>query len=348
MAAKPAPRIALATTVKNEAALLRSNILYHRYLGVDRFFVYADDPADGTLETVADLPFVCARPSVPIEQFDEHPAFALEVAHYENLPSRQVLNAFDAMARAREAGADWLVHLDPDELICLDVRETRPDQLRARLSTLDPAVEAAWFPPLEVVQTGAEASNIFEEAVVFKRPLRTITRRVPDPITGAMVTVPSYYGHTEGKSAVRLTANAKPVGPHRFRRMNETPLRTSRQGYVLHYYAYSFEDFHKKFSNMRTELEVFPRGGTMPVQKRLWKRMVNEAQMSREALEGYYRRWVVLSPEDVARWRRWGKVFGLVPLRRSALVEVRSVQRAWPAVGQTRKSEPEEILAGGK
>jgi len=332
-AAGRAPRIALTLTVKMEHALLRRNVLYHHYLGVDEFYVYADDPADDTVDTVADLPFVHCRPTVPAEQYRGHPAFARYVEQYGQIASRQVLNTFDAMIAARRAGADWLVHLDTDELLCLDTEAARPGHLRERLAEFPPDVEAAVFEPLEIAQTEQAYENVFAEATLFKRPIREIKRRVPDPASGRMVSIPSYYGHVAGKSGVRLTADARPLGPHRFGRMSdETRLPAATAGSVLHYYAYSFEDFHKKFENMKAEPDVFPRGAEAPVQKRLWRGAVNDPRLSREALEDYYRRWVLLSADDLRRWRRRGTFFGLVRARPPALVEVRAVQRAWPAV----------------
>ena len=51
-------KIGIATTVKNEEALLRYNLLYHHYLGVDKFFIFSDGSTDKTIESVEDLPFV--------------------------------------------------------------------------------------------------------------------------------------------------------------------------------------------------------------------------------------------------------------------------------------------------
>jgi len=325
-------KIGLVTTVKNEQALLRRNLLYHHYLGVDECYVYADDPGDGTIETVADLPFVRARVTVPVDRFREHPQLAGEIDQYQYVPSRQVLNVFDAMAQARSAGVDWLFHLDPDELLCVDRRAMASGDLRARLAALDHAVEMAWFAPLEIVQTGTGYKNVFAEATLFKRPVRTILKSVPDPVSGATVSIPSYYGHVAGKSGVRLSAFARPANPHRFCRMDGGPLTSATLGDVLHYFAYDFDDFYKKLLHMKTQANVFRGGGQRTPQKRLWKAMMNDAATSRTALEDHYRRWVVLSPDDVARWRRRGTLFG-IPWRPPALVEVRSAANAWRDIG---------------
>ncbi len=322
-------RIGLVTTVRNEQALLRRNLVYHHHLGVDVAYVYADDPADTTLETVRDLPFVCPRSTVPADKYRGHPAFADLAESYQYVPSRQVLNVFDAMGEARADELDWLFHLDPDELLCLDLEATRPGDLPARLSALPPGVEMVWFEPLEVVQTGSAYDNVFAEAVLFKRPIRGIARTVDNPVTGSPVSISSYYGHVAGKSGVKLSADARPANPHRFVRADGASLSAETVGHLLHYFAYDFDDFHKKLLHMKSQSDVLRGGAQRTPQKRLWKAIMNGPDMSREALEDYYRRWVVFPPDLLDRWRGHGKFLG-IPFRRPALVEVHAVQRAWP------------------
>ena len=321
-------KIGLVTTVRNEHSLLRPNLLYHHYLGVDAAYVYADDPADTTLETVADLPFVCPRFTVPADKYREHPALAGETEHYQYVPSRQVLNVFDAIGEARAAGLDWLFHLDPDELLCPEIDEVRPGDLRTRLSALDPDVQMVWFEPLEIVQTGEAYDNVFAEAVLFKRAIRTMARTVANPVTGTSVSIPSYYGHVAGKSGIRLSADARPANPHRFVGADGASLRAATGGVLLHYFAYDFHDFYKKLLHMKSQSDILRGGAHRTPQKRLWKAIMNGPPMSRQDLEDYYRNWVVFSPELLDRWRAHGKLLG-IPIRRPALVEVHAIQRAW-------------------
>ena len=62
-------RVAVVMTVKNEREVLRSNILFHRHLGVERFYVFPDDDAEGTGESVADLDFVEVSGSMSAARF---------------------------------------------------------------------------------------------------------------------------------------------------------------------------------------------------------------------------------------------------------------------------------------
>jgi hypothetical protein len=325
---RPRMKVGLVMTVRDEQVLLRRNVLYHHHVGVDEFYVYADDPADRTVETVADLPFVHAAPSVPRARHEQDPAFRVEVAHYHDVNSRQNLNVVDALDRARQAGIDWLLHVDADELIGVPGTAVTRGGLRERLAALDPRVDMAVFTPLEIVQTGATYDDVFAEATLFKRAARSPRRRVLDPITGRMVSIPVYYGHVRGKSGVRVKVGARPAGMHRFRRADGAPLRARTLGFLLHYYAYSFADFVKKFERVAGRGDRFVGGQLIPLQKRMWSAVVNASGMSREAIKEYYDRWVVLSPRDVARLAGWGKLFGIVPVRPPVIVEVSSVSRA--------------------
>jgi len=98
-------KIGLVTTVKNEQALLRRNLLYHHYLGVDEGYVYADDPADGTIQTVADLPFVRPRSTVPADRFREHGTRVRVAGDIQSAPTKRPF--LDALGPARQyvAGA---------------------------------------------------------------------------------------------------------------------------------------------------------------------------------------------------------------------------------------------------
>lgn len=58
------PSIAMVITAKNERVLLRQNILFHRYLGIEKFYVFLDNSTDDTCETVTDSSL---RQSVPFD-----------------------------------------------------------------------------------------------------------------------------------------------------------------------------------------------------------------------------------------------------------------------------------------
>ena len=48
-------KIGLVLTVKNEERLLRTNLIYHKALGVSNIFVYFDNSKDGGRNSIEDL-----------------------------------------------------------------------------------------------------------------------------------------------------------------------------------------------------------------------------------------------------------------------------------------------------
>ena len=123
--------VALAITVKNERDLIRANVLYHRYLGVQLFYVFLDNTTDDTRDTVSDLDCVAVSHSMTGDRFlesrERRQACADSVRLRETIDksaehhdARQVLNTYVAWEQARDAGVEWLVSLDADELVWPD------------------------------------------------------------------------------------------------------------------------------------------------------------------------------------------------------------------------------------
>ena len=112
---------AVIPTVLDELAFLRRNLLYHRFLGVDRFYIYDDGSNDDTMRSVADLPYVEIRPSVSVSEVEINPYLARAAESYStHFVARQMLNMAHAMSLAKRAGASWMIGFDADELVVID------------------------------------------------------------------------------------------------------------------------------------------------------------------------------------------------------------------------------------
>jgi hypothetical protein len=159
-------------TVRNEHDLLRNNILFHRFIGIDRFYIYLDAPSDTSAETISDLDYVVINHSrlpawlTPEEIPDARRLSGRFLTHHT---ARQLINCHDAIRRAREDGLAWLISIDPDELILLDDQSVRRRSLADYLSQLSRSVETVTFPTNEVLSTSITYQNVFEEEVLFKR-----------------------------------------------------------------------------------------------------------------------------------------------------------------------------------
>ncbi len=301
--------LGLVTTVKNEVRLLRRNLLYHRWLGVERVYVYDDGCEDGTGASVADLPDVLFLPTVPPDAYAGRPELEWVVAHHgDHVVSRQVLNTLDAQRRAEEDGLRWLLFSDVDELI-LPPGGARPGALREHLAGLPAEVEAVRFLPLECVQDVMERADPYDVGL-FKDASVRIRRSCPDPLTRRMHRFDWIYGHKKGKSIVRLGLDAFPRNPHRFGHRDGRKLRERVERWVLHYKFSDFGGFlqHQRLHEYGTEDVV--RVPIMPA--RLFfsqlARVLDEEELAR-----YYERWLLFSPAELFRLRLRGLV-GRAPL----------------------------------
>lgn len=164
--------IGAVMTVRNEHDLLRNNILFHRLVGIDRFYIYLDHPTDSSARTVGDLDCVSINHSrLPnwLTQQEVSNADHLSRRFHTHHTARQLINCHDAVRRAREEGVQWLVSIDPDELISLDDQFVRARCLADYLSQLPQSVETVTFPANEVLSTRNAYQNVFAEEVRFKR-----------------------------------------------------------------------------------------------------------------------------------------------------------------------------------
>jgi hypothetical protein len=325
-------KIALAVTVKNERQLLRPNLLYHHYLGVDAVFVFSDATTDDTLESLGELPFVRVCPSVPPGGAADRPGFETLVKKASlHHTARQCLNAAFAMAAAKQEGFDWMVSLDADELICLDFHTAEKGGLADYLGSVDKEIAQVRFQTLEVVQHRLEYENVFARETLFKRNSPDIRRRIYDPFKKKTWTKRGFYGHNQGKSAVRLTARAIPRTVHSFMGADGRELNTLKEKFLLHYYCYCFSDFIKKFENFKNRPDTFLGGQAVAyVPKLLWRDLVNGSVFSEGALENYYGKYVLFTKREIRRLRK-SRRFGLFQ-KQPAVLEIGSVKEAFARI----------------
>jgi Glycosyl transferase family 2 len=328
----PAPlavSIALVTTVKNEADLLRRNLLYHRRLGVDRCYVFDDGSADGTAESVADLDFVEVSPSVAASHFESRTDMEAYLRPDPYQARRQGLNCAFALDLAREAGFDWLVHLDADELLCPQLESAPAGALSRLLGGVDASVEMVVFVVIEAIQRGVSTLEALG-GTLFRSPNAALARPAQDPFQGEIWNV-GHYGHATGKSAVRVAVDSRPNTPHRFLRRNGSELQQVRSGYLAHYYGYNARDFWDKFRALTTAGDRYPLGGRVERRVRVWRDMTRDPRFSEADLADYYERWIRFKDDEIARLSRTRR-FGLFPVE-PAIIEVTAVREALLELG---------------
>ena len=342
--------IAAVITAKNERDLLRPNVLYHRYLGIDRFFVFLDNTVDDSEDTLADFGDVEISPSIvpeglrePESRWSAVNASAVLVRNlrswHDNFVARQLLNTYVALERCRQAGYDWLIFIDADELICPDIRHASRGLLARILNQMDPAVQQVRFTPLEVIQRKSEYDNVFAEATLFKSPDSVRKRDLYDPFAARLKRfhverrkhLPRiqrfswWYGHRVGKSAVRIGAQAVPVSSHEFRGFDGKRLVSAPGGFLLHYVIYDSNDFLKKYRNFGDHPDTFVSGARVVYRKRFWRDLVNRPDATEDFLRGYFHQWIAFD-DDWIRSMQTGKPRLGVLRRTSNIVEVTAVR----------------------
>lgn len=300
-------RIACVSTVRNEEDLILPNIRYHRFLGVTDFFVFLDRSSDGTrgqIESVPDLrifqdssyrqlrPYVLDRPELDPELirqcFSTHPTI------------RQVCNVNMALESCRAEGIDWLLCLDPDELVCLDETRAEEGSLQRALGALDDSVGAVSFRNLEVVPTRMEVRFAFEDRL-FKNPgldgsMPGLPKsRLFNPFTGSDIPAGWFWGHSSGKAALRPRPGAYFTSTHRGCPAGETVA----MDWLLHYNIFSFRQLLNKYRNFSDSPD---RPGARPL-RTLLKKVVNDG-FPEEFLAEYYRRHIRYSQEEIEQIRQ--------------------------------------------
>ncbi|RBP27164.1 glycosyl transferase family 2 [Oceanihabitans sediminis] len=301
-------KIAIVLTVKNEVRLLRNNLLYHKAIGVDRAFVYFDNTTDKGKESIADLDFVNTSNSVSTEKYASLPYLKKFTSQaVEHHTARQCLNTYDAQVKCKEEGIDWLISIDADELICTDFE--MPSNLKSFFNAIPNDTELVDFRTLEVLQQKERYNNVFAEESNFKVNKQVFYLSIKNPFTKSKQKFPWWYGHTMGKSAIRIDSNLIPHNVHRYKHIDGASPNRVVKGNVLHYHAYDAEDFIKKFTNFSDHPDVFLSGNKVEDLKLLLRDVVNNSGMSRQQLECYFKENLMFTAKQVRKFKSGRKYF---------------------------------------
>lgn len=280
-------QFAISYTVKNEPDLLPAAIEYHARLGCAKFFVFFDGTTDNSRELVAGLRNVVAQESIDPATLADMPEWITQLLPRwsESMDVRKRINTFAAVRLARQAGIEWLINIDPDELLLFDEPVSdRAGDPAAFFSAIPASVDQVLVPNLEAVPVGEGTGRPFVDCTLFLRrfPLTEWLWRtsaglvrlvIPGPkahawydywfyrlrFRGALPrlmrhpdtdeTIPCGYflGYSNHKALVR-TAVAQDFlfNIHRWQAARRRP-RSIRRGYVLHYDLPNADYFCAKF-----------------------------------------------------------------------------------------------------
>ncbi len=323
--------VALAMTVKNEEQLVRQNVLYHHYLGIDRVYIYLDRSTDGTRETISDLEFVDVITSIrrPTFQLSTHTAERLARKANEHHNARICLNMLDALERARNDKMGWLITLDADELLCSNLESQKPRSLEKVLSAISEDIDVVQFMPIEVLPCQVDVDCAFMDCRSFyDKDIHSgdgschdvLERRVRDPFEGAVVNIAGYLGHSEGKCAIRVRNSGRvfPRNVHYWSDCKGKDISTLAMRWLLHYNCHSATNFENKFRNLRDRPDTFLNGSVIEYSKRMWREFVNAPGVTSHDIRKYFEGNLVFGPSSIERLRN---------LKPSPLVVVESVNK---------------------
>jgi len=163
-------KFALTYTVKNESRLLPSAIEYHLAAGCSRIYIFWDNTTDNAPELVAKYPQVIARKSYRPEEMDNPPSWLNRIlpAWEPDLDVRKIANTYYAARQAAQEGIEWLVGIDPDELILMSQDEQElENHIPKYLEKIPEDIDQLLLPNLESVPTAADTANPFIDYVYF-------------------------------------------------------------------------------------------------------------------------------------------------------------------------------------
>jgi hypothetical protein len=268
------------STVKETVAGLSRFVERNLAGGVDHVIVFVDDADPLLVEWAADQPHVSAVPTGRPWWQGTRPG---------QLNARQRINA--NLARAALAvlpGAEWLFHVDGDEVLQVD---------RAALAALPAEVVAVRATPFEAV---SQWSWPGDEVTHFKRLLE------PDELTllhvlGAIdrpVNEALFHGHVRGKSGMRPALD-RWASLHDVEDAAQEVLPRDESGLarVLHYESFSGEEFVRKWTNLiGSGAPPNLRNSRKPLDASL--RWLLAAEVSDEVRATYLRRLYELTTQD--------------------------------------------------
>jgi hypothetical protein len=306
-------RIGCVFTLKNEEDLIAPNIRYHRFLGVTDFFAFLDYSTDRTKSILqatpnvrifenlsyADmLPYSLNKPKLDLdlirEKFEAHNGV------------RQIFHANMALELCRREKIDWLISIDPDELICLDTNHVGKDSLKDYLLSMGKSVGALIFRNIEVVPTRVEAAYPFEDRLFKNAELGGDSSGLPktevfDPYTGVCVPAGWYWGHTSGKLVVRVLSDSYFAHlTHLFQ--TEGDIKTA--DLLLHYNIFSYKQFVAKYCNFKDFPKFTSLGRPVRPLRALFVKLANDSHLPKEYLMDYYKKYILYTAEEIETIRR--------------------------------------------
>ncbi|WCJ39004.1 Glycosyltransferase-like KOBITO 1 [Euphorbia peplus] len=248
------PKICITTSTSASLDQILPWMFYHKVIGVTTFLLFVEGKAatpsvSRVLESIPGVKVIYRTRELEEQQAKSRiwnetwlSSFFYKPCNYE-LFVKQSLNMEMAIVMAREAGMDWILHLDTDELI--HPAGSSEYSLRQLLLDVPGNVDMVIFPNYE---SGVERDDIkdpFSEVSMFKKnydhlPKDTYFGMYKESTRGN----PNYFlTYGNGKSVARIQDHLRPNGAHRWHNYMKTPNEVKlEEAAVLHYTYAKYSD----------------------------------------------------------------------------------------------------------
>ncbi|KAK8570779.1 hypothetical protein V6N13_103183 [Hibiscus sabdariffa] len=223
-------------------------IFYHKVIGVSTFFLFVEGKAASpnvskVLESIPGVKVIFRTKELEEQQAKSRiwNETWLESFFYKPCNSelfvKQSLNMEMSIVMARDAGMDWIIHLDTDELI--HPAGAREYSLRQLLSGVPGNVD------MESCVERDDVTEPFTEVSMFKKNYDHLLKDVYfGSYKEATRGNPNYFlTYGNGKSAARVQDHLRPNGAHRWHNYMKLPNEIKLdEAAVLHYTYSKFSD----------------------------------------------------------------------------------------------------------
>lgn len=229
-------------------------MFYHKIIGVTTFFLFVEGKAaspnvTNVLKSIPGVKVIHRTRELEEKQANSRiwneswlSSFFYKPCNHE-LFVKQSLNMEMAIVMARDAGVDWILHLDTDELI--HPAGAQEYSLRDLLRNVPGNVDMVVFPNYESSIERDDIKEPFSEVSMFKKnfdhlPKDTYFGMYKEATRGN----PNYFlTYGNGKSAARIQDHLRPNGAHRWHNYMKTPNEIKlEEAAVLHYTYTKFSD----------------------------------------------------------------------------------------------------------
>ncbi|KAL2923441.1 hypothetical protein RDABS01_014932 [Bienertia sinuspersici] len=248
------PKACITSTTSAGLEQLLPWIFYHKFIGITSFFLFvegkaASHDASNVLKSISGVKVIPRTKELEEQQAKSRIWNETWLANFFYKPCnnelfvKQTLNMEMAIAMARDAGMEWIFHLDTDELV--HPAGTRDYSVRELLTDVPKDIDMIVFSNYESAVERDDIKEPFSEVSMFKKnfehlPKETYFGHYKESTRGN----PNYFlTYGNGKAAARIKDHLRPNGAHRWHNYMNAPTELKlEEAAVLHYTYSKFSD----------------------------------------------------------------------------------------------------------